>query len=494
MKRINFLWFFAFVLAFQLISAASAATCPDGQRILRLSSAINAHGEIYNGASNYPEEICYNAIFGRDYSGANPHACSASNANKVIGLSSSTNAHGEITTESNYNTIVCYGDLICRAANGQDCISDPDPSKNEKLVISLLTQTNSHINSYSVSTNGFKICCKSPSSPPPSCNFNGIKDGTEQCDGADIGAATCSSGTEKPTCSSCVLSYSSCTTTTPGAKQITEAKWADSSGSQITKASKQARINLVGKANGYATTDQFSMSIFKKGTLGTIAPNKYTQSPDSNGNIKQADVTMEEVVGTNAGSGDIISFDLVSKQDGREKRSNELEILPCDSSKENCESRTVTIETDFCGRLEKKGDCNTASPTESLGSTTCVLNQNLISKCEWNDVDVKPGEKKCTQRDTCYDNNQIAGTCDYTYSLPDDVKCADGKKQLKVTIVKQGGSATCNALPKSIPCGGVNVAALPFFGTLQLVIALIAIGLVYWVITSNRKRKGKDIN
>ena len=97
------------VFCFVLLSGFVAA-CSDSQRIMRLSSSSNAHGEVWNGGA-YGVQICYDEIYDLDYQGAGPHTCTGSN--KVVGLSSSTNAHAQKPSLNNYATNVCYGDLIC---------------------------------------------------------------------------------------------------------------------------------------------------------------------------------------------------------------------------------------------------------------------------------------------------------------------------------------------------------------------------------------------
>ncbi len=127
-----------------------AQTCSDeSQIILRLSSETNAHGEVWNGAGNYPVEICYDEIFG--VQGNGNRVCSGEN--KVLGLSANTNAHAEIPSLDNYETEVCYGDLECISQSG-NCIEP------YKLVVSLSANTNAHLssdNDYPI-----KICCKPP--------------------------------------------------------------------------------------------------------------------------------------------------------------------------------------------------------------------------------------------------------------------------------------------------------------------------------------------
>jgi len=128
--------------------------CIDSQTILRLSAADNAHGEIYNGTGNYPIEICYDEIFGVAYTGVNPHTCVAGNT--VLKLAGTTNSHAEGPTGTNYNTNVCYGNLICRNTTGA-C----DSANGERFVVSLSNGGNAHLASDTSYSN--RICCISPS-------------------------------------------------------------------------------------------------------------------------------------------------------------------------------------------------------------------------------------------------------------------------------------------------------------------------------------------
>ena len=133
-------------------------SCDPGQTILRLSGQSNAHAEVYDG-SNYGVEICYNEIFGEDYTGGNVHTCVSGENTPIVSLSASTNAHLEIPNENNYNTDVCFGDLHCQAVPAsQSC-----EALQGKEIISLSGRTNAHaeINNSNLyeGTGDYKICC-----------------------------------------------------------------------------------------------------------------------------------------------------------------------------------------------------------------------------------------------------------------------------------------------------------------------------------------------
>ena len=62
--------------------------------IMRLQSPTDAYGEVWNGASNYPIEICFSKIFPGYNRPPNPHACKpgAVPSNRVVQLNDATNA------------------------------------------------------------------------------------------------------------------------------------------------------------------------------------------------------------------------------------------------------------------------------------------------------------------------------------------------------------------------------------------------------------------
>jgi len=136
------------------ISFISAAEGDD--IILRLSSETNAHGEVWDG-TEYNTLIRYSDqfIFGKTYTGTNPHDCTGSNV--VLRLSTTTNAHAEAPSFSTdgYQDI-CYGKLECKAVEG-NCES------GEKCVVELSSLTNAHL-SFALGCDGtypIKICCTS---------------------------------------------------------------------------------------------------------------------------------------------------------------------------------------------------------------------------------------------------------------------------------------------------------------------------------------------
>jgi hypothetical protein len=148
------------------VYAASCGMSDDNQLIMRISPSTNAHGELWNGGGDYPIQICYNSIFGKNYTGTNPHNCNGTN-NVVLKLSDTTNAHAEVKTQSDYSYSVCYGDLNCTVAGST-------PS-GYTFVVALSSNTNSHLSINSADTNyATRIYCKSPSAGcVPDCSVLG---------------------------------------------------------------------------------------------------------------------------------------------------------------------------------------------------------------------------------------------------------------------------------------------------------------------------------
>ena len=116
MKRFRNSLFFASAVFLLVISMGfvSSQTCDSDQVIFKIQGV--EHGEVWNGAGGYTDEICYDTIFGDSWGGSNPHDCTSGEENLILRLSSSTNAHGEIPNfigSPTYSTDVCYGNLNC---------------------------------------------------------------------------------------------------------------------------------------------------------------------------------------------------------------------------------------------------------------------------------------------------------------------------------------------------------------------------------------------
>ena len=181
MKRVHTgLWVLALAMALFFgageVRAYEGHNCSsDNQELFAISSDTNAHGEVWNGAGNYPFEICYNDSFSDLYpSGSNSH--NPSGLNTILRLSGQINAHAEnlsINTDGYQN--VSYGDLRCFLQSAREnCNETILPDKNSYcLIASISNNTNAHIaltNYYD-----YSICCKSASSSCR-CDYDGTCD------------------------------------------------------------------------------------------------------------------------------------------------------------------------------------------------------------------------------------------------------------------------------------------------------------------------------
>ncbi len=167
MKRgiflISTISFFAVLLFTSLVAGANTCSSPN-QIILRLSADTNAHAEVWNGAGNYITEICYDQIFGQP--GTGNHNCAPAGSNRVLKLSSASNAHAEAPSGTIYNTEVCYDGLNCRLDTGGSC------SPAEKAVVRLSSQINAHLEIASGINYNNVICCSASGGVPPPTQEN----------------------------------------------------------------------------------------------------------------------------------------------------------------------------------------------------------------------------------------------------------------------------------------------------------------------------------
>jgi hypothetical protein len=169
MKRIILLLLVGLLLLPSVVGQ-SCGVADDSQLIFRISAPDNAHAELWNGAGGYPEEICYNIVFGAIYppAGGTEHDCAivVGNPNNVLQLSTPTNAHVEMYGLPNYPVDVCFGNLFCDIVGGGNPCSDFDLTA--QCLGSISAITNAHVSSACNGAGSYpnKICCTS--TPPAS--------------------------------------------------------------------------------------------------------------------------------------------------------------------------------------------------------------------------------------------------------------------------------------------------------------------------------------
>lgn len=141
-------------LVVPVIPEAEIKVCSSSdQTIMKFYNSTNSHGALWND-SNYGYDICYDEIFGSEYTGINPHECTGTN--RIISLSDVTNAHVSTSgDDANYPVDVCYGDLVCEydSSVGNLC------SNGGEIIARIYSETNSHISNASDINYPIKICC-----------------------------------------------------------------------------------------------------------------------------------------------------------------------------------------------------------------------------------------------------------------------------------------------------------------------------------------------
>ncbi len=193
--------FFVVVITFTILlsSFISATTCsittscPEANRVMRLSSSTNAHGALWNQGTYTYYLCCVGMTYYSAADNASMHTCSpASNpTNKILKLSATTNAHAQTQNEPGYSTNVCFGKFMCTSVTTTSC-----PSNYPIQVLSLSANTNAHLAQFS-STYGTKICCNDSSVAV--CGNSIVEDG-ENCDCGASGSPCTSTQLRGQTC------------------------------------------------------------------------------------------------------------------------------------------------------------------------------------------------------------------------------------------------------------------------------------------------------
>lgn len=129
-----------FISLITLIGIVNAATCSDAQRIMKLFSLTNSHGAAWNyqSTTNYLYEIC--SPNGEIIN----HGCTSSILYLFDNAANDPeyNSHVSTAQGNGYTIPVCFDGLTCRIVDeslAQYCAT------NEKAILSLYSNTNSHL-------------------------------------------------------------------------------------------------------------------------------------------------------------------------------------------------------------------------------------------------------------------------------------------------------------------------------------------------------------
>lgn len=183
-KRVAVFAYFLVLIIF-FIAYASAQTCDDTQRIMKISHTNNAHGASYS-FTPYTVDICYDDYFQGQGNGAH------NSGGTVLRLSSDNNAHADL---NNYPYQVQYGKITtCRLVDANtQCNTLNNGNDKYTRILFLSANTNAHIGLGGYTNYGYKICCAAQDDPI--CNYNGV------CDDGQEGRPN--GGENKQNCDDC---------------------------------------------------------------------------------------------------------------------------------------------------------------------------------------------------------------------------------------------------------------------------------------------------
>jgi hypothetical protein len=144
----------ASLLCVFFIGFASAA-CGESQIIFKVGAQNNSHASLWNSSLTGELGVCYNEIYGRNYTGSEAHLCSGTN--RLFFIYQSNNSHTAINNLTGYNIPVCFGDLDCR----YDLNSTQCANVGGRVLASMYLKNNSHISIGDFGQYPVKICCSS---------------------------------------------------------------------------------------------------------------------------------------------------------------------------------------------------------------------------------------------------------------------------------------------------------------------------------------------
>jgi len=476
-KRLSLIFLGIILLTIINVSACN----DDSHTILKISSTDNAHGEVYDGANNYPIRICSNDIFDQIPVGPSPHACNGQN--KILGLSDTSNAHAQIPSLNTYSEDVCYGNLICTSRSG-NCNSD------ETCVVTLSDSTNAHLaecgspNAYST-----KICCK-------------------KSDGSGPGGSN--------------------------------AYWTNIFGDKINQVSIVSGnyVKMVVNNTEFAQGTQVTFYIYEldDGSTGDdedaiddelrVGTNNITGTVDANGKVEaQLQITQQDI--SNGGNENPLEFYfVVFKDDSTSIYSPTLQVYPLGPG--YCDM------IDLCSAYTNEDECN----QDPCGVAETSLEQReegivcgehytdvngcdhwSVCRCKWN---LAQGVCEADRQDnidtsSCGQAGGIdsIGDCLYQEDTSND-DCSDGFLVYNWTATwtwdpensfnpnpdgadyVQGNdgnwhydplrrSEACNPGGQTIPCPAQ--IKVPFFGILQLIIAILIIAIIYYYLINSKNKR-----
>ena len=509
--------------------------CSDpSQTIYSLYQNVNSHAAIFNSTFSDPVadvSVCYDSLFGRSSASPNPWSCNG--ANTLFYLDSPSNSHASATADSTYNIPVCYGDLAC--------VINATCSSSQIEVGALSSATNAHV-SVNAQSSGYplRICCTSagPSgqatwSDPasgevirqatPSTIVNMSVDFfSNDLNGKNLVLSVYedndtwlenfstnvqesharyqanidnlipsgyplersiyfiaryydSSGNLGVQVKSNSLIYTSVI------KTLTSANWTNADQETIYTAPLDANVVLSVGTKGYPAGDTVNIEVYQKGSPDSVDSIQNIQI-DNNGNANTQQTQFGGLAG-NANMGDQYYF-LAYDSNGASIRSNDLTVY----------KKETNIQVGYCFEIlqPNKDDCNNAVPIHGNPITAPNCNiQSSVSYCQWNDT-----TNLCETRTDFFDTTQTNVASCISSASNSIGACVNGVRQILVDTrsnnIACSDPITCNSLCPSgsceIPCGQA-IVALPFFTSINLILVIGLLVIIYAIIESSKRIK-----
>lgn len=457
MKRV--LLILSLLLVLPLVSSTEDCTIVERAScttniVMGISSLTNAHGELAS-QGNYDYVLCC------DF-GTGDTTCSGTN--KIIGLEYVTNAHAEIPGLDNYANDICYEELVC--TNKTSCISSEMP------ILSLSSGTDAHIGAQG--DYATKICCTGM-----------CEAGEEYFEGE------------------CV--------------EETTAYWANTNSEWITEKEiliDSTTILLLLKNSRLPEGTEVTFEVFEFDPISNddirTGASAIVGYVDANENVEVSLILtsedMEKAYGfldEETSLDDDFEFIFEASWDGGSESSIILNITLGDTT--GCGYVTL------CSNYENQGECESDicsvgdfSVENKDSSVSCgTITQNSLDcniwtscGCEWKDNSCGPKKTENIQAD-CEDGSpSIIGSCFYNEATSDN--CDDGFlsyswggqwtwSQENIEYFNTNGIyydpdnkvSQCSDGSKAVPCPAQ--IRLPFFGILNLIIAIILILSIYFL-------------
>jgi len=474
-------------------------TCPDDQRIMKISDNLNALGSSWE-YGEYEKELCYDDIF--QYQVYNPeqgedvHACTGDN--EILSLES---IPGLIETPENndYSNNICFGNLECEST--QSLCSELGAEYKTALYLKAETASRAmrpDIRFYIAQGSDpyaeypWKICCKPADSVSiPQCSDGIDNDGDELIDYP-----------EDPGCSS--LDDNSEEDIINPDPIIEEIYWADSSltPTQISQAIEGERVYLY--ISGQNLNEKELKLTIKKdtSTIGsttkTFSSNTLTDSWSAGADIYPSTGAISYIPAQGYYFTAEISSDSISEQ------SNDLEVLEQFLIRDDCDDFSCGTNCDFCPGSDEGCYCMSSScyslpiPGEgcSYYTSDSCCNQDTLSLAPSNGVCQWKYNSECVEVRTIDlgDGNQLI--CEKSYTK---TQTANGKYKLEWNVIASWVGTEPSEIEKQEILEredcidgeriiGFASLRLAFFSNIEFIISLIIVFIIYILYDKLKKK------